>query len=88
MIMPFVLVFVVLVPVIQVLRRTGHHPAWSLLVLVPGLNLLAAWFFAFAAALGNSLAFNLSLLAFAGQKTDPTNSGQDKFHSMPNGDPG
>ena len=42
-----VLLFIVLVPVIQVLRRTGHHPAWSLLILVPGMNLLGWWFFAF-----------------------------------------
>jgi hypothetical protein len=50
LIVPLVAFFVVLVPVGQVLRRTGHHPAWSLLVLFPGVNLIAAWFFAFKAS--------------------------------------
>lgn len=36
-----------LIPVIQVLRRTGHHPVWCLLAIVPGLNVLALWIFAF-----------------------------------------
>jgi len=49
LIVPLVAFFLVLVPVGQVLRRTGHHPAWSLLVLFPGVNLIAAWFFAFKA---------------------------------------
>jgi len=47
LILPFVAFFLVLVPVTQLLRRTGHNPAWSLLVLLPGVNLIAAWFFAF-----------------------------------------
>jgi len=36
LIVPFVAFFLVLVPVAQLLRRTGHNPAWSLLVLLPG----------------------------------------------------
>jgi len=43
----FVFLFVVVVPVVQILRRTGHNPVWCLLALVPGLNFLAFWFFAF-----------------------------------------
>jgi len=39
--------FVFLVPVIKLLRRTGHHPLWSLFALFPVLNLIAFWFFAF-----------------------------------------
>lgn len=48
---PFVVAVVflilVLVPTVQLLRRTGHHPVWSILVLFPVLNLVALWFFAF-----------------------------------------
>ena len=47
LIVPLVTFFLVLVPVAQLLRRTGHNPVWSLLVLFPGVNLIAAWFFAF-----------------------------------------
>ena len=36
-----------LVPVIKLLRRTGHHPLWSLLAILPVMNLGALWFFAF-----------------------------------------
>ena len=43
----FVFLFLVLVPVVRILRRTGHNPVWCLLTLVPGLNLLALWFLAF-----------------------------------------
>jgi hypothetical protein len=39
--------FLVLVPVIKLLRRTGHNPAWSVFAIFPGLNLIALWFFAF-----------------------------------------
>jgi len=35
------------VPVVQLLRRTGHHPLWCILFLLPVLNLGALWFFAF-----------------------------------------
>jgi hypothetical protein len=48
---PFVVAVVflilVLVPTVQLLRRTRHHPVWSILVLFPVLNLVALWFFAF-----------------------------------------
>jgi hypothetical protein len=40
----FVFLFFVVVPVVQILRRTGHNPVWCLLALVPGLNFLAFWF--------------------------------------------
>jgi hypothetical protein len=43
----FVFLFFVVVPVTQILRRTGHNPVWCLLALVPGLNFLAFWFLAF-----------------------------------------
>jgi len=39
--------FLFLVPIIKLLRRTGHHPLWSLFAIFPGLNLIAFWFFAF-----------------------------------------
>ena len=39
--------FLLLVPVVRLLRRTGHHAAWCLLALFPVLNLIAFWFFAF-----------------------------------------
>ena len=39
--------FLLLVPVAKLLRRTGHHPVWCLFAILPGLNLLAFWFFAF-----------------------------------------
>ena len=37
----------VLVPVIHLLRRTGHNPVWCLLAIFPGLNVIAWWYFAF-----------------------------------------
>jgi hypothetical protein len=43
----FVFLFFVVVPVVQILRRTGHNPVCCLLALVPGLNFLAFWFLAF-----------------------------------------
>jgi hypothetical protein len=42
-----ILVFLLLVPVIKLLRRTGHHPVWCLFAIVPALNLIAFWLFAF-----------------------------------------
>ncbi len=39
--------FVFFVPIIKLLRRTGHHAIWCLFALVPGLNLIAFWIFAF-----------------------------------------
>jgi hypothetical protein len=39
--------FLLLVPLAKLLRRTGHHPFWSLFAIFPGLNLIAFWFFAF-----------------------------------------
>jgi hypothetical protein len=42
-----VLLFLLLVPVVKLLRRTRHHPVWCLFAIVPGLNLIAFWLFAF-----------------------------------------
>ncbi len=39
--------FLVLVPIVKLLRRTGHNPFWSAVAIFPGLNLIAFWFFAF-----------------------------------------
>jgi hypothetical protein len=39
--------FVFLVPVVKLLRRTGHHPLWCLLAIFPALNVIAFWFFAY-----------------------------------------
>jgi hypothetical protein len=40
-------VFVILVPIAKLLKRTGHHAIWCLLALLPGLNFIAFWIFAF-----------------------------------------
>ena len=40
-------IFLLLVPVIKVFRRTAHHPLWGLFAIFPGLNLIALWLFAF-----------------------------------------
>ena len=42
-----VFIFVLLVPIAKLLRRTGHHAIWCLLALLPGLNFIAFWIFAF-----------------------------------------
>ena len=42
-----VFLFLILVPVVKLLRRTGHGSAWSIFVVFPGLNLIAFWYFAF-----------------------------------------
>lgn len=42
-----IFLFVHIVPVVKLLRRTGHNPGWFLVTLVPGLNVLALWIFAF-----------------------------------------
>jgi hypothetical protein len=49
---PFATTFVlyllaVPVPIIKLLRRTGHNPIWSLFAFIPILNVLAFWVFAF-----------------------------------------
>ena len=41
--------FVFLVPIVKLLRRTGHHAIWCLFALVLGLNLIAFWMLAFTA---------------------------------------
>jgi hypothetical protein len=40
-------VFLLLVPVVKLLRRTGHHPLWCLFAIFPALNLIAFWYFAY-----------------------------------------
>jgi hypothetical protein len=47
LIVTLVFLFVLLVPVVKLLRRTGHQPVWCLFALFPGLNIIAFWFFAF-----------------------------------------
>ena len=42
-----VFLFVLLVPIIKLLRRTGHQAIRCLLALLPGLNFIAFWIFAF-----------------------------------------
>jgi hypothetical protein len=42
-----VFLFLFLAPVMKLLRRTGHNPLWCLLAIVPAVNLIALWFFAF-----------------------------------------
>ncbi len=42
-----VFLFLLLVPVAKLLRRTGHNATWCLLSIVPGFNLIALWLFAF-----------------------------------------
>ena len=39
--------FLVLSPVIKILRRTGYSEWWSLLLFVPVLNIVALWVFAY-----------------------------------------
>jgi membrane protein DedA with SNARE-associated domain len=44
----FLLWFVIiLIPVVRLLKRTGHHTAWSLLFVIPLVNVIALWIFAF-----------------------------------------
>jgi uncharacterized membrane protein YhaH (DUF805 family) len=42
-----VLSFVVLSPVIKILRRTGYSEWWALLLFAPGVNIIALWLFAY-----------------------------------------
>jgi len=43
----FVISLTVFVPTGKILARTGHSPIWVLLLLIPGINWIAIWFFAF-----------------------------------------
>lgn len=36
-----------IVPVIQILRRTGHSAVWCVFAFIPVLNVIALWIFAF-----------------------------------------
>ena len=47
LVVSLVFVFLLLVPAVQLLRRTGHHPVWCILSVFPVLNLGALWLFAF-----------------------------------------
>jgi hypothetical protein len=42
-----IFLFLLLAPVIKLLRRTGHNPLWCLFAIIPGLNAIAFWIFAF-----------------------------------------
>ena len=42
-----IFLFLLLVPVIKLLCRTGHNPLWCLFATFPGLNVIAFWIFAF-----------------------------------------
>ena len=44
MLVSFLIVFI---PAINILRRTGHSPLWCLLAVVPVINVIAWWYFAF-----------------------------------------
>ena len=44
MLVSFLIVFI---PAINILRRTGHSPLWCLLAIVPVINVIAWWYFAF-----------------------------------------
>jgi type II secretory pathway component PulF len=43
----FISFLVFLIPIVKVLRRTGHNALWCLLAFVLGLNVIAFWIFAF-----------------------------------------
>ena len=43
----FATVILLLVPTWRIVSRAGFHGAWSLLILVPLVNLIALWVFAF-----------------------------------------
>jgi hypothetical protein len=45
--MSVVFLFLVLVPVIKLLRRTGHSALWCLFAIFPGANVIAFSIFAF-----------------------------------------
>jgi len=38
---------VIIVPIVKVLKRTGHSPAWAILFAIPVVNVIALWVFAF-----------------------------------------
>lgn len=38
---------VIIVPIVKVLKRTGHSRAWAILFAVPLVNVIALWVFAF-----------------------------------------
>lgn len=40
--------FFVVLPFWTILRKAGYHPGWSLLVFVPGVNVIALYVFAFS----------------------------------------
>jgi uncharacterized membrane protein YhaH (DUF805 family) len=41
-------VFVIGFPMVRILQRTGHSGWWAILWMVPFVNLIALWIFAFA----------------------------------------
>jgi len=42
------ILFVYLFPVIKILQKAGYTGWWSVLILIPGVNLVMLWIFAFA----------------------------------------
>jgi len=40
-------IIILLIPIFRILKRTGHSPVWSLLFVIPLVNVLALWVFAF-----------------------------------------
>jgi hypothetical protein len=38
---------IILVPIVRILKRTGHAPGWSVLFAIPLVNFVALWIFAF-----------------------------------------
>ena len=45
-VLPFWVV-IILIPIFKVLKRTGHAPVWSILFVIPLVNVAALWVFAF-----------------------------------------
>ncbi len=43
----FFWIIILLIPIFRILRRTGHAPLWSLLFVIPLVNVVALWVFAF-----------------------------------------
>ncbi|MGE5540367.1 MAG: hypothetical protein ACM30I_17255 [Gemmatimonas sp.] len=47
LLLSIILLVVVLYPTARVLRRAGRHPLWCLITLVPIVNIVALWVFAY-----------------------------------------
>lgn len=40
-------IVIILFPIVRILKRTGHAPLWSVLFVIPLVNVVALWVFAF-----------------------------------------